>query len=184
MHRQFSFIVYCVTLGLIAALTTTLQSELKFSEQALSDHRNNSRFEDATINAYDNKGNLLYLLNSPQIHYRADQRFEFEQPKFVYQVGDGTPLNLSASKGYMENNSALIELLGDVNISHINPQNDMAEYLDTSDATIDLDKKKAYTDAKATFRQQNKITEGIGMVADLEEQTIKLQSNIKVLAVP
>ena len=164
--------------------STSLQSDFKIDAKSISENKNDSRFEDATINAYDNTANLLYRLSSPTIHYRQDTGFEFEQPDFSYQTSSITPLRLSAKEGYMENNSSLIELLGDVRLFHLNPENRMPEYLYTGNTTVDLSQKKAYTDDKATFRQSKKITEGIGMVVDLETQTIQLKSNIKVLNVP
>ena len=165
-------------------LGASLQSDFKIDERSISENQNSSQFEDATINAYDSTANLLYRLSSPIIYYRQNTGFEFEQPKFSYQTSARVPLQLSAEKGYMENNSALIELLGDVDLFHINPDSDMPEYLHTDDTTIDLKQKKAYTDNKATFRRHKRITEGVGMVADLETQTVKLKSNIKVLNVP
>ncbi len=162
----------------------SLRSDFKIDERAISGNQNNGQFEDATINAYDDTTNLLYRLSSPIIYYRQSTGFEFEQPKVSYQTSAKVPLQLSAAKGYMENNSALIELLGDVNLFHINPDNNMPEYLNTDDATVDLNQKKAYTDNKATFRRHNRITEGTGMVVNLETQTVKLKSNIKVLNVP
>ena len=158
-----------------------MQADFKLSVDTLLQNGNNSRFEEATINAYDDKANLLYRLTSPVILYLQDNGLEFEKPLFIYQTPDATPLNLSANKGHINNDSALIDLLGDVAIYRINQQTNMPEYLYTSDATIDLDKKTAYTDAKATFQQHNKVTEGMGMIADLEKQTIRLLSNIKVL---
>ncbi len=165
-------------------LGASLQSDFKIDNRAISENQNDSQFEDATINAYDDTTNLLYRLSSPIIYYRQSTGFEFEQPEFSYQTSAKVPLQLSAKKGSMENNSALIELLGDVNLFHINPDNNMPEYLYTDDTTVDLNRKTAYTDNKATFRRHKRITEGTGMIVDLEAQTIKLKSNIKVLNVP
>ena len=184
VYKQLSFAIYCAMVGLAALLSSMLQSNFQFDENIWSAHRSSSRFQDATINAYGNTTNLLYRLSSPEIYYHQNYGFEFEQPKFVYQTVQTTPLNLSARKGYMENDSTLIELLGDVDLYHLNPQNDIPEYLYTSDATIDLNRKKAYTSNKAIFKQYKKTTEGVGMIVDLEKQTIKLQSNIKVLNTP
>ena len=183
LYKQLSFIAYCILLGSIALSGSALQSDFKINAKSISDNRNNSQFNDAVINAYDDKANLLYRLNSPTIHYHQGAGFEFEQPSFAYQTSGAAPLKLSAKKGSMGNNSALIELLGDVRLLHHNPKNDMPEYLYTSNATIDLDQKKAYTEDKATFRQHRKTTEGTGMIVDLETQTVKLKSNIKVLNV-
>ena len=162
----------------------SLQSDFKIDKNAISGNQNNGQFEDATINAYDAATNLLYRLSSPTMYYRQSTGIEFEQPKVIYQTSAEVPLQLSAARGYMRNNSALIELLGDVNLFHINPDNNMPEYLSTDDATVDLNQKGAYTDSKATLRRHNRITEGTGMVVDLETQTIKLKSNVKVLNVP
>ena len=182
-YKQLSFIAYCALLSLIAMSAASLQSDFKIKEGVISGNQNNGQFEDATINAYDDATNLLYRLSSPIIYYRQNIGFEFEQPEVSYQTSAEVPLRLSAAKGYMENNSALIELLGDVNLFHINPDNNMPEYLNTDDATVDLNHKKAYTDSKATFRRHNRITEGTGMIVDLETQTVRLKSNIKVLNV-
>ncbi len=183
LYKQLSFIAYCALLSLIAMFGASLQSDFKIDKRSISKNQNNGQFEDATINAYDSTTNLLYRLSSPIIYYRRSTGFEFEQPKFSYQTPAKVPLQLSAAKGSMGNNSALIELLGDVNLFHINPDNSMPEYLYTDDATVDLNRKIAYTDSKATFRRHKRITEGTGMVVDLEAQTIKLKSNIKVLNV-
>ena len=161
----------------------TLQSDFNIDANTVSPNSDGSRFEEASINAYDDTANLLYRLSSPETYYRKNTGFEFEQPEFVYQSSDTAPLNLSAEKGYMRNNSSLIKLLGNVNLMRYNPSDDTPEYLHTGNATIDIDLKKAYTSDKVTFRQHKKTTEGVGMTIDLEAQTIKLKSNIKVLNV-
>ena len=171
-------------MGLIALLASFLPSDFKPELKSIPENRNSSQFENATINAYDGAEDLLYRLSSPVIHYLPDAGFEFEQPEFIYQTSSAEPLNLSAEMGYMANNSPLIALLGDVSILRHNPKNDIPEYLYTSNATIDLNRKKAYTEEKATFRQYEQTTEGTGMIVDLERQTIKLKSNIRVLNAP
>ena len=181
MYKQLSFIVYCASLGLIVLMSTTLQSDFNIDVKSIPQNQDTNQFEDAIINAYADTTHLLYKLSSPIVSYRQDTGFEFEQPEFIYKSSGIMPLHLSATKGYMENNSALIELAGDVKLFHLNPKNDMPEYLYTSNATIDLNSKQAYTDDKATFKQHEKLTEGVGMIADLEAQTIKLKSKIRVL---
>ena len=181
MYKQLLFPLYCALLVLIAVSSSALQSDFGTDANTPSQNQNSSQFENATINAYDNMLNLLYRLNSPLINYRRDDGFDFAHPELAYQTSSVVPLQLSAQKGYMEDNSARIELLGDVKLFHLNPNNDMPEYLYTRNATVDLDTNKVYTDDKATFLQHKKTTEGIGMVVDLKTQTVKLKSNIKIL---
>ena len=184
LYRSLSFTAYCLLLGAVAVLGASLQSDFKIDGISISENQNNSQFEDATIHAYDGTTNLLYRLSSPIIYYRQSTGFEFEQPKVSYQTSAKVPLQLSAEKGYMGSSSELIELLGDVALFHISPDNDMPEYLYTDDIKINLKQKKAYTDNRAIFRRHKRVTEGNGMVADLETQTIELKSDIKVLNVP
>lgn len=166
-------------------LSTTLQTDFEIRAKPVSKNQDSSQFNDASINAYNSTADLIYRLSSPKVHHRQSTGFEFEQPELVYRTLEATtPLYLSAEKGFMGNNSALIGLLGNVNLFRMNPKNDLPEYLYTSNATVDITQRKAYTSDKATFRQYKKITEGVGMVVDLDTQTIRLKSDIKVLNVP
>lgn len=177
--RQLLFLVYCLLLVAVGLGASALEP-IQVSSQPHAANPNHSHFEEATIDRYDYDGTLVYRLNSPRLRHQKNSGFDFEQPQFVYQPQQGTPLVMIAERGSMADNSDLIMLSGQVNLLNIN-DDDSEDYLDTSDVTIDLDAGEAYTDQQARLRQTNRMTQGQGMVADLKAKTVSLQSKIRVI---
>lgn len=178
--RQLLFLGYCLLLAGICLASSVLEPIQHSDIKLNSAKQRTSQFQDTTIDKYDHNGTLLYRLNSPYLQHQKNIGFDLQEPQFVYQPQRGAPVVIVAEKGSIANNSDLIELSGQVNLLNINNDHSQ-DYLDTSDVTIDLQNKKAYTDKRARLRQKDRVTTGIGMVTDLEAKTVSLQSKIQVI---
>lgn len=171
------FTLYCMSLLIFAVVlkysTVTNPPPERSATSGTQESRN--LLQQATLSAYTADGKLTHRLQSPELwHFSNSGNMKFSEVYFEYYPQSGTGIKVTAEKGTTSKADREIYLNGDVTLRHRDGQT-----LNTSDITIALDKKIAYTTQPATMTHGKHTTQGVGMFADLDKNEIRLQSRAR-----
>ena len=119
------------------------------------------------------------LSASYMAHYPDDNTTELDYPKLKIFKENGSPINVTADKGWVTSSNEVILLVGNVHLYQTNDYGEMALELMTKDARVLVDKEYAETDKPATLINKNSTTNSIGMRIYLQEQRMEFLNNVQ-----
>ena len=140
-------------------------------------------FEDASLVATDDAGQLVYRIEAPHItHDPSDDTALLDEPRLHWLQGDGPPLRISAHAGRADAATRRVELTGGVTI--IDESTGTRIEFRSPDLTVDGVRQQATTASEVlVFAAQGEIR-GVGLVADMNGGIIRLESGIRGRYVP
>ena len=133
-----------------------------------------AHIETLTTRQFGDNGALQFQIVSPKAkHYPKSDTTHFETPVIDY-VDDKSRWRSTSLEGLMSNSTNSVILTTDVVLQQISKQ----ARLTTNSLWVFVDKKTAFTPEPVTIDANGGTMQGIGLVADFDQQTLKLTSNV------
>jgi len=155
------------------------QANHQFEEKPNAD----SFMTNITSRRYSVAGNEKFSLNSPRIEFfEGDASITMVDPNFATRTSAGRPLALSAAHGTLNTTEDRLDLDGNV-LAHIELEESAAE-LTTEQLTYLTESNVATTEAAFKLITPTSKTSGVGLRANLIEETFAIQSKVKVTYEP
>ena len=124
-------------------------------------------------------GQPVYTLEAATIQQRPDAGLvDLEQVQLVFRSADGGVWTARARRGELEQNSATLQLEGDVHVAGDLPGGGDAAELLAEHLTIDTHSQIVSTRDPVTLVSAGRELAGTGMVASLKEQRVQLESAV------
>jgi len=122
-------------------------------------------------------GRPAYTLNARMVRQRSnDARVQLEGPRMKFLSDDGTTWNLSARAGQIHPDGSNVDLFGDVTIA--GQYADQPVKIGTSIISFDTKTEVATTHAPVTLDSNGGQLGATGLVANLKEGTVRLESKV------
>ena len=165
-------------------LLTSVETE-KGVKRGREQHVRDYYLKNFTLTGMGDNGEADHrLVASYLVHYADDDTAEVTQPYMTVLRPDGMPWEVRAAEGWLSVADQLLLLKGDVRIERRpGPDNSGVEIV-TDELKVQLDKEYAETDRPVTIKQQQGVTEAVGMTASLREGRLQLLNQVKGIYVP
>jgi LPS export ABC transporter protein LptC len=132
---------------------------------------------------YNQSGAVEYLFSAQRMsHYQANRNgpssldyTAIEQPSFTFYQPDSSPWYMTAREGRSTEDGELVVLREDVRVWQNNPGADPT-VLTTNELLIRPNTQVAETDQFVMISHPRMVTRGVGMHADLEQDTFAIRS--------
>lgn len=140
-------------------------------------------FEGASLVATDGDGRLVYRIEAPHItHDPGDDTAVLDEPRLEWLQGGGTPMRIAAHAGRADAASRRVSLAGGVTI--VDESTGTRIEFRAPDLVVDDVRRVASTDAEVlVFTAQGELR-GVGLVADMNAGTIRIESAVRGRYVP
>ncbi|MBT8144899.1 MAG: LPS export ABC transporter periplasmic protein LptC [Gammaproteobacteria bacterium] len=134
---------------------------------------------DATIEGVDDQGRHIYSLRAERILQQAgEQSVILEQVDLEYALPDTEPWQLRAASGVIPAGGELIELRGDVTMEEQLMRGNPLTRISTPELAIDLLSHTATTSERVDIVRDNYSLSAIGLLADFQQQTLRLETEV------
>lgn len=128
-----------------------------------------------TTRQFGESGELQYQMVSPKaIHYPKNDVTQLETPVFDY-VDEKSRWRGTALEGFMFNTVNSVTLNKEVVLKQLTQETKLS----TNTMIIWVEKKIAATKDPVTIESKGGIMKGVGLVADFNKQTLKLESHVE-----
>jgi len=118
-----------------------------------------------------------YTLNARVVGQRAnDERVQLDGPHMTFLASDGTTWNITARAGQIQPDGSNVDLFGDVNFD--GKVSDAPVTIGTSIISFDTKTEIARTHAPVTFDSNGGRLGATGLVANLKDGTVRLESKV------
>lgn len=187
---MFSIRKTLLTLFLIFSIALSVWSLLVSNRQKPIASGNNNLLPDAFMEdivaiMMNKQGTPSLKLVAPKmVHYMQNDSTEIKNP--IVTVYRNSPNPWKIHSDFAKTTKGISEILfwNHVVIHHLQDQDNPATTMTTSTLTVFPDKQTAQTDQPVTIKQPDTTVEAIGMIADMNDGTIKLLSKAKGEYVP
>lgn len=176
--RQKSLIAVLLLGGIVAGWF--LQQQGSPTLQTSSPTGHDSFVRNMNLRAMDETGKLKYHVQAELMsHFPGAERYDLEQPRFLFQQADGTTWHARSEQGQSTASGDRVWLLGDVDIRR--PASALAGSLQiqTRDLLIKPDEEIAETDSKARITSERHQVTATGFRTDFRNDRIDLHSQVK-----
>lgn len=141
--------------------------------------------ENFTITAMGLAGKPRYHLSaSSMLHYPENDVTRMEKPNVVLYQENRSPLKVQSSKGVYSGVAKEVVLSGAVKVDRSASQNNRPFVMETEWLKILPDDKRLETDKAIVVKSGRSFVSAVGMVADLDKETIDLLSKVRGTYVP
>lgn len=160
------------------------ESQIEFPEQnnkIIAD----TFFNDTTIIDFGENGQPKNKIIGDQLfHYPDDTDSEIINPRITLFREEGTPVNITADHGWINEDGTRVLLKGHTNI--VREKSDVNQFsrLETPELTIWPDREYAETDKPVKITTDGTIATGTGMKAYLDKEHYLLLNNVKGRHIP
>jgi LPS export ABC transporter protein LptC len=122
-------------------------------------------------------GRPVYTLNARTVRQRTnDSRVQLDGPHMTFVADDGTTWNLTARAGLIHQDGSNVDLFGDVKLD--GTVSDVPVTVGTSTISFDTKTEIAHTTAPVTLDRSGGRLGATGLVANLKDSTIRLESKV------
>ena len=122
-------------------------------------------------------GRPQYTLDAKVVRQRAnDQRVQLDAPRMTFFSSDGTTWHVVARSGLIQSDGSNVDLFGDVKLDGEVQTRPVS--LATSILSFDTQAEIARTQAHVTFDSNGGQLAGTGLLANLKEGTVRLESRV------
>ena len=172
-----------LVLLLLAALTAWLQSghlrETDVTETAGPEWY----FTDASLTATDSEGRLAYRIDAPRIaHEPTDDTALLESPRLEWLQGRGPPLVITAARGRADADTQRVALSGGVAV--VDESTGTRVEFRADDLLVDAAARVASTTSPIQVVSLHGDLRAVGLTADMNAGTIRLESSVRGRYVP
>lgn len=137
--------------------------------------RPDSIIEHMRVTEFSAAGTPMHILITPQLtHYSNLDRSDLQQPKVTIMQEDQTPWEIQAMFGQTDHGIAQITLYDQVQLYQAADEDRPSSLMTTSKLIYYPNLQLAQTDAPIEFKQTGLHVKSIGMIADLERDTVEL----------
>lgn len=148
-------------------------------------HQPDSRMEKVIATVINKEGKMTLKLFTPcMIHYADDDTTDITTPEVALYRQNPEPWHINAEFAKTAQGIAEIQLLRNVVIHHLADKQDPDTAMKTTELTVFPNKKLIATHAPVTIVQPDAIIHAIGLLADLNDGTVKLLSQARGEYVP
>ena len=135
-------------------------------------------FDDATLTATGADGALVYRNDAPHnTHHPDDDTALLESPRVVWLQGDGPPLLIRAARGHADATERRVALSGGVMI--VDESTGTRVEFHSPDLVVDAVRRIASTASAVRVSSVHGELRGIGLLADMDAKTIRLESSVE-----
>jgi lipopolysaccharide export system protein LptC len=133
--------------------------------------------EEVIATTINKEGNpTLKLITPKMVHYPKDDSTDIMAPRVTIYRKSPEPWHIDSNFAKTTNGTSTILFWSHVNIHHSTDAENPETNLLTESLTVFPDKKLASTDLPITFIQPDTTVHAVGMLANLNDNTIKLLS--------
>ena len=129
-------------------------------------------------------GSLKNELSAKYMAHYPDETAQLLEPRLKIFHENTPPTDISARKGYVASNGDSLQLLGETKLQRKNIEGEQETEITTRDVHVLIGKEYAETDQPATILRDNTISQSKGMQMFLQEDRIKLSSNVQTVIMP
>lgn len=172
-----------ITLLALAALTAWLQSGNLRGTDAVAPAGPEWYFTEASLTATDSNGRIAYRIDAPRIaHEPTDDTALLESPRLEWLQGGGPPLIITASLGRAFANEQRVALSGGVEV--VDESTGTRIEFRSDDLIVDAGARIASTDSPVRVVSLHGDLHAVGLTADMNAGTIRLESSVRGRYVP
>jgi hypothetical protein len=130
---------------------------------------------------------LAVLPRNAEVAERLDelpdeQRLQLTGVNVEYQPADETAWSISAARGSSPRDGSLLDLVGNVQMRSVPADGSKPRTISTESLRFWPDTSKVETEAPVSFRVGDWQVDGVGLRADLKEDTLELESSHGIFA--
>ena len=126
-------------------------------------------------------GSMRYLLKAQNLtHQQSSGHSEIFNPQITALDSDGGVISLHAESAIQTDKDAVIKLTGRVNLNKAGGEKRTAFQLESSDLVFDPLKKELSSTSKVILKTDFGKIEGIGFNSKLNEQALRIHSNVHI----
>lgn len=135
-------------------------------------------FNGARFSASDGTGTILYRVRAPSITQDpVDGAAVLVEPELRWTQGDAPPLSITALTARADPGGARMTLTGDVTIID---ESELARFeFRAPDLVVDAVRRVAFTESAVVMRGGFGEVTGVGLVADMNAGTIRIESEVR-----
>lgn len=172
-----------VALLVLAALTAWLQSGHLRGTDAVAPAGPEWYFTDASLTATDADGRIAYRIDAPRIaHEPTDDTALLESPRLEWLQGGGPPLVITATHGHADAGTQRVALSGGVAV--VDESTGTRIEFRSDDLLVDARARIASTDSPVQVVSLHGDLRAVGLTADMNAGTIRLESSVRGRYVP
>ncbi len=135
-------------------------------------------FDGARFSASGESGIVLYRVEAPTIVQDPnDGSAVLESPELYWIHGDAPPLLMTAARARAAADGRRMEMSGDVTIVDESARGRFEFH--APDLVVDADRRIAYTASEVIVRSAAGEITGIGLLADMNAGTIRIESSVR-----
>lgn len=124
-------------------------------------------------------GYPLYRLNADMIRQRSQNGIvDLDKVRMTYRNENSSQWALTAEHGSVSANNEQIELMGDVRVVGVVPSSNGLAQILTDRLSFDTQTQIATTPQPVTLLWAGRELHGIGLVANLKDRQVRLESNV------
>lgn len=133
----------------------------------------------AVINGFNDSGLIAYQVSANRIEELPEEdSLAFERFEIQYIDDDDSPWRITAETARSPRDQQLIDLRG-VHISNIDSLNGQTTEIDAADFQLQRDQRIVRSEGSVELRVNGNLIRGIGMTADLKNEFIVLESEVR-----
>lgn len=124
-------------------------------------------------------GQPLYTLNADVIRQHPGEGVEFEQVQMSFRDSNGQIWNGRADQGELTTESGKIDLAGNVHVNGLLPGSAQPAELETEQLSVDTRENIISTAEPVTVNSTGRLLKSKGLLANLNEHHLTLQSSVR-----
>jgi LPS export ABC transporter protein LptC len=137
----------------------------------------------ARMTGTDEEGRVTYRVLAERLDELPDeQRLQLTGVNVEYQPADETAWSISAARGSSPRDGSLLDLVGNVQMRSVPADGSKPRTISTESLRFWPDTSKVETEAPVSFRVGDWQVDGVGLRADLKEDTLELESSHGIFA--
>ncbi len=172
-----------LALLVLAALTAWLQSGQFRAIDSILPAGPEWYFTDASLTATDADGKIAYRIDAPRIaHEPTDDTALIESPRLEWLQGGGPPLVITATHGRADAETQRVSLSGGVAV--VDESTGTRIEFRSDDLLVDAGARIASTQSPVQVISLHGNLRAIGLTADMNAGTIRLESSVRGRYVP
>jgi lipopolysaccharide export system protein LptC len=172
-----------IALLALAAVTAWLQSGQSRDSDAMVPVGPEWYFTDASLTATDADGTIAYRIDAPRIaHEPTDDTALLESPRLEWLQGGGPPLVITAALGRADADTQRVALSGGVAV--VDDSTGTRLEFRSADLLVDADARIASTRSPVQVASVHGELHAVGLTADMNAGTIRLESSVRGRYVP
>lgn len=172
-----------IALLVLAALTAWLQSGHRGGTDRIVPAGPEWYFAIASLTATDSDGQIVYRIDAPRIvHEPSDDTALLESPRLEWLQGGGPPLVITAALGHADANTQRVALSGGVAV--VDESTGMRIEFRSDDLLVDASTRIASTTSPVHVVSLHGELHAVGLIADMNAGTIRLESSVRGRYVP